>query len=81
MVRTFHLLAASFASTFCYNFQYHLLRFSLDYILTMVFLLLSASSRRIVLFSYYFSLTLGLMKDHVPKVMYCIYFKKIFSLA
>ena len=32
MVRTFYLLAASFASTFCYNFQYHLLRFNLDYI-------------------------------------------------
>ena len=32
MVRTFHLLAASFASTLCYNFQYHLLRFNLDYI-------------------------------------------------
>ena len=36
---TFHLLAASFV-----NFYYfHLLKFNIDYILTMVFLLLSAS--------------------------------------
>ena len=38
---TFHLLATCFVS--CYNFHFHLLKFNIDYILTMVFLLLSAS--------------------------------------